>query len=95
MSFNRIIFGYARRCSASAMFAENGVRDFNALRRNSIVSLISRLCTSTNEILVQILNSELLVTSSLYKNWCELLSGGEDLRDFIITQSILNSSVND
>ena len=69
----RIIFGYSRRHSASAMFCENGIKDFDTIRRTSIYSLIRRLCTTDNEILREIFNSNILLDSSLYRSWCDLV----------------------
>lgn len=90
----RIIFGYSRRCSASAMFAENSVRNFEALRRNSITSLIGQLCSSTNSILLQILNSDILAGSTLYTSWCELIFKGQDLRQVFKDLSDNSISIN-
>ncbi|CAL8125005.1 unnamed protein product [Orchesella dallaii] len=71
----RSMFNYSRRSSASKMFAENGISDFTAMRRRAVYSLLSRLSTSNNVILKSIFNSRMLIDSSLFKDWKELLLG--------------------
>jgi len=69
----RIIFGYSRRCSASAMFAENNMNDFCAMRRGAAYSLITRLANSDNKIISTIVNSNCFLHSSISKEWKCLL----------------------
>jgi len=74
----RIIFGYSRRCSASAMFAENHVNDFLALRRVATYSLIKRLANSDNSIIQAIINSDCFLHSSISKEWQLLLFNSDE-----------------
>jgi len=69
----RSMFGYSRMHSASQMFAENGVQDFNAMCRRSAFSLLRRLSTSENIILINIMNSNVMLQSSLNARWRSLL----------------------
>lgn len=69
----RILFNYNRRCSASHMFAENGVSDFTGMRRRVVMSLLTRLGKTENPILKAIFNSRIFLDSSLYQTWRELL----------------------
>ncbi len=71
----RILFGYNRRCSASAMFVRNGICDFTAVRRRAVMSLLTRLARSSNPILINIFNSRMFLDSSLYQTWRSLLLG--------------------
>ncbi len=69
----RILMGYSRRCSASTMFCENRVRNFDAMRRNLIYSLLYRIAQSDNEIIRAIICSNVFVKSSISKMWRKLL----------------------
>lgn len=65
----RILFGYPKMCSAS----ENQVLDSNGTRLRAVMSLLRRLNNSDHPILQDILNSRMLINSSLYQSWRELL----------------------
>lgn len=69
----RMLFGYKRSCSASQMFTQNGIPDFNGMRRRAIFSLIKRLCLTDNPVLSTILYSNVLTESSLYDTWSSML----------------------
>jgi len=69
----RIMFGYSRRSSASAMFNENLVSDFHTMRRMAAYSLLSRLANTTNILLTSIINSSCFLESSITKEWKNLL----------------------
>lgn len=65
----RILMGYGKRHSASGMFCDNRVRDFDAMRRNLIYSLLNRIAESDNQIVNAILCSNVFVKSSISKMW--------------------------
>jgi len=69
----RLLMGYSRRCSASKMFAENNVNDFNAMRRVAAYSMLNRLALTENVILSAIVNSKVFTSSSTSKVWKSLL----------------------
>ena len=71
----RILHGLPMRCSASGMFASSGVNSCKTLIRRCVYSLQCRLHASLNLIVDSIINSEVHLTSSLYKAWlCTLHS---------------------
>ena len=53
----RLIMGYSRFCSASMMFAENNINNFDTVRRKSIFNFVNRLHLSNNN-LIRILNNQ-------------------------------------
>ncbi|CAL8128115.1 unnamed protein product [Orchesella dallaii] len=69
----RMLFSHSRRCSASKMFADASMNDFNAMRRTSVYSLLTRLATSDNKILQALIQSKVFTCSSTSKIWKELL----------------------
>ncbi len=69
----RLLFGYSRRSSASSMFAENGIPDFLGIRRKAVMSLLTRLSTSSNPLIYGLFNSRMLLDSSLYQSWRNLI----------------------
>lgn len=69
----RIIFMIGRRESATKMFANLRLNDFTAVRRRAAYSLFNRCVNSENSIIKNIINSEIFLTSSIYKNWMQLL----------------------
>jgi len=69
----RLIFNLSRRCSASQMFVQNRINDFNAMRRASVYSLLNRIAQSDNIIIQTITSSKMFTCSSLSKLWRELL----------------------
>ena len=87
----RILFGYSRRESASAMFCVNNMPDFLAIRRRAITSLISRLSRSSNPILSNIYNSRVLINSTMYQSWRDQLlntrADDEDLHRIFVCQT--------
>ena len=58
-----------RRCSASGMFVNNGVKSFPEMYRKSVYSLLTRLQCSTNAILSTLLQSDVYRFSSLTFLW--------------------------
>jgi len=69
----RILMGYSRRFSASRMFAENNINDFEAVRRTAAYSLLQRLANSENSILNAMLSSKVFTQSSITMSWKQLL----------------------
>lgn len=69
----RILFKYSRRCSATNMFAQHRIPDFDAVRRRSSFSLASRLAVTANPILKFIFSSKIFLKSSLYDTWSSIL----------------------
>ncbi len=69
----RMLFGYSRRSSASKMFCENNMKDFQAVRRGAAYSLLDRLANSENCILKVIVNSDFFTSSSISYEWKSIL----------------------
>lgn len=87
----RSLFKMSRRSSASEMFCNFGVLDFNAVRRRAAFSLLQRVATSENHLVSSIYNSHFFTHSSIYKTWCNiLLPSNHDSDDFF---SVFNESL--
>lgn len=69
----RIVFEKSRRNSASAMFCELTLCDFNSVRRLAAFSLLRRIATSNNIIIKAIINSNVFIKSSISKEWKKIL----------------------
>ncbi len=69
----RMVFQRGRRNSASAMFCELEICDFNSVRRLSAFSLLRRIATSDNLIIKAIINSLAFTESSISKEWKRIL----------------------
>ena len=69
----RFFVGYPKRCSASGMLAENNVPSMEALIRKYIFNFIGRVNSSTNEIIMNINQSDLRWSSTLKYRWNKLL----------------------
>ena len=50
----RFLMGYSRRCSASGMFIENNIDDFNILRRKYMFRFICRLQQCNNSLIINL-----------------------------------------
>ena len=57
------------RCSASFMFANAVVDSCSTCIRKRIFSLMSRLNTSTNIIVLSTINTDVYTTSEVYQIW--------------------------
>lgn len=77
----RIVFGKSRRSSASEMFCELCLNDFNAMRRSSAYSLLQRLAESNNLILNSLVNSNVFSKSSISNEWKHLLFNIREVDD--------------
>ena len=65
----RIVCGYPRDYSATAMFNENCIRNFYILRKNAVNSLIYRDFLSPNDLINLIYNSNIHFESCLSVEW--------------------------
>ncbi len=75
-----------RRGSISQQFVKYEIKDFNAIYRNAIYSLLVRVATGENKIFSCMFSSIAFRNSSLYSRWCKFLLGiGRDPTDFIET----------
>ena len=64
-----LITGYSRSCSASMMFAENNINNFDTVRRKSIFNLVNRLHLSNNNLI------RILINQHTYTHTQQLSSG--------------------
>lgn len=69
----RWLMHYRYSCSASAMFAINGVPSFGEVLRKAVVGFRERITISQNVMLRTILSSDIPVGSMLHAAWNELL----------------------
>lgn len=69
----RFLHHLPRDCSASAMFADNNVKNCSAIIRNLVYKFSKRLDLSENSIVRMVLNSDLYLQSRIRKHWCKLL----------------------
>ena len=71
----RMFFGYDRFCSASSMFVQERIDNFDATYRKSVWNFISRIMKSENRIMIALYHSDLAWTSSIRKVWSKALYG--------------------
>lgn len=88
----RILFGFSRRSSASMMFAQHEILDFKGIRRRAVISLLTRLCKSSNPVLSGLFNSRMLLDSSLYQSWRILLLSTLNENDYDLYHAVCNYS---
>ena len=69
----RILFDYDRFCSASSMFVENNLLNFDCLIRKYIYNFQCRLAVSKNNIVRCLQYHSLLYSTPLGEHWIELL----------------------
>ena len=69
----RMFFGYDRFCSASGMFAQEGIDNFSALYRKAAYRFLNRLAACDNRLISSLFYSDLAVNSSLRKVWSAAL----------------------
>lgn len=83
----RITCGHSRGCSASDMFEQSGVNDFNCLRLKAMSSLQKRLVDTNNSLLYNIYYSETHSGSSfsrildMLKNTAETIKQGVTIKE--------------
>ena len=65
----RMFFGYARYCSASAMYVCEGIDNFDTLFRKAAWNFLQRLCSSTNIVLNSLVNSDVGRHSAFRALW--------------------------
>ena len=65
----RIFFGYARFCSASAMYVCEGIDNFDVMYRKAAWGFMQRLYASENAIIDVLVNSDLGRCSPLRAAW--------------------------
>ena len=68
----RYLFGYSKRCSASAMLCENNMPGFDSLYRNAIYGFRSRVNNSEN-VLIQTLCNMMGPGNCMWDTWQEAL----------------------
>ena len=66
----QILKGLPRHCSASGMFTENHVCNFDARIRKGQISLYNHIKCSDNNFLLHIINSDRLYRFDMVKNIC-------------------------
>ena len=71
----RMFFGYDRFCSASGMFAHEGIDGYAAMYRKSVWNFVVRLAKSDNRIISSLFHGDLACTSSIRKVWVRALYG--------------------
>ena len=69
----RIIMGYARDCSASAMFVSNTVPTFEALRRKLLFRFFDRVKSSSNLLISAVFSSDCFLRSKITSKYMNLM----------------------
>ena len=65
----RLIMGYSRSCSASMMFAENNINNFDTVRRKCIFNFVNRLHLSNNNLIRIIINQHTYTPTPAAIEW--------------------------
>ena len=65
----RRLMGYHNFCSASGMFVENRIDNFDARIRRLVYGFYQRLMCSGNSLVNCVMNSSAWLSSDLYRNW--------------------------
>ena len=69
----RRLMGYHIFCSASGMFVENRIDNFDARIRRLVYGFYQRLMCSGNSLVNCVMNSSTWLSSDLYRNWNKCL----------------------
>jgi len=69
----RMFFGYDRFCSASGMFVQERIDNFDATYRKAVWGFMVRLEKSENRIVSTLFHSDLSVGSSIRRAWTKML----------------------
>ena len=69
----RRLMGYHKFCSASGMFVENRIDNFDARIRRLVYGFYQRLMCSGNSLVNCVMNSSAWLSSDLYRNWNKCL----------------------
>ena len=65
--------GYHKFCSASGMFVENRIDNFDAQIRRLVYGFYQRLMCSRNSLVNCVMNNSAWLSSDLYRNWNKCL----------------------
>ena len=69
----RTLMNVPRYESASSLFVKHGAMNLDAIARNSMYSLMERLLSSANSLIVALCNSEVRTHSKIWKRWAVAL----------------------